>query len=214
MKIKRQWVRPYFVRFNIAWQILLQWRHVKTLYISGLSGSLLSGCPSIFIPFEGISVEEIQPHPLSLKYRPSLPLPYTHLPSVMVYIWIIWIYSDKQTNKLLQQNHAVIASVDLPSSHHSLSPALTCLLWWYISGLSGPLHQVTLISLFPLKPFEIIKPHPPLPIVTAIPSSPFTYLSPMVVYIWIIRVYSNCSSKISHCFCWVTLLHVHASSLD
>ena len=38
MKFKQQWVRPYFVRSNMAavssvtWQILLQWRHVKTLY--------------------------------------------------------------------------------------------------------------------------------------------------------------------------------------
>ena len=40
MKFKQQWVRPYFVRSNMAavssvtWQILLQWRHVKTLYTS------------------------------------------------------------------------------------------------------------------------------------------------------------------------------------
>ena len=38
MKFKQQWVRPYFVRFNMAavssvtWQILLRWHHVKTLY--------------------------------------------------------------------------------------------------------------------------------------------------------------------------------------
>ena len=39
MKFKQQWVRPYFVRSSMAavssvtWQILLQWRHVKTLYL-------------------------------------------------------------------------------------------------------------------------------------------------------------------------------------
>ena len=38
MKFKQQWVRPYFVRSNMAavssvtWQILLQWRHMKTFY--------------------------------------------------------------------------------------------------------------------------------------------------------------------------------------
>ena len=38
MKFKQQWVRPYFVRSNMAavsnvtWQILLQWRHAKILY--------------------------------------------------------------------------------------------------------------------------------------------------------------------------------------
>ena len=51
MKFKQQWFRPYFVRSNMAtvssvtWQILLQWRHVKTLYTTLCDGILSHGAP-------------------------------------------------------------------------------------------------------------------------------------------------------------------------
>ena len=55
MKFKQQCVRPYFVRSNmvavssVTWQILLQWRHVKTLYINNLRNSAIQSEEIIFI---------------------------------------------------------------------------------------------------------------------------------------------------------------------
>ena len=57
MKFKQQWVRPYFVRSNMAamssvtWQILLQWRHVKTLYMLRTASSGFGAMSKAVFPF-------------------------------------------------------------------------------------------------------------------------------------------------------------------